>query len=289
MHTFIPFGTGKETIGRWMGGINITPALTFDEARYLSQYLMTWHFAYPSRDLDGLYCIHQDREKEEQSKVPGQQYSILKEKQEAVPSLIAPLILGSNDWSKKTQINTIGVKTHIKGVKHAASWILFMIEHFFKKDAYAKHLFVDTFGEFKDHVCNGKLIYLDDSKNDACTAIVVENNNVSSFGVLKTYYTKINDGFRELEYPFLAKTKSDMSAEYRLKKEGLSMPSSKIMEEQDKKIKMKDLWLNLDKATYQVMKPEIFIPERLKIEYEEYYMENNIPEAQSTQIAMAKF
>lgn len=279
MHTFIPFGVGKETTGTWMGGINITPALTFEEANFLSRYLMTWHFADKKRDLEGLYVIHNDKQREiDEVLSNGKIIKIPKEAQEYVPSFVSPLILGSNNWNKKSVVNTIGVKTHIVSLKHSASWILFLIEHFFKKDAYAKHLFSDSFGDFKDHVCNGVLLYQDSSKSNACTVIKVEDNVVSSFGVKKTYQMEIDDGFTMRTMPYYAKD-AYVPIDYLFKKEGLKAPSANVRKAQDEKIKIKDVWKNIEKDSciYAVAKPTINLPEKFLIEYEQYYMDNTIP------------
>lgn len=288
---FIPFGQGKVTNDSWDGVIEITPALSFREASYLANYLMTWHFAYPEKDLDGLYGIHNDKDKELVSTERGASFTVNKEKQEHVPSLICPLVLGSTSWDKKNVINAIGIKTQIKGLQYAGSWVLFLIEHFFKENAYAKHLFYDTFGNFQNHVCNGSMVYLDESRGNACIEILVKDNKVKTRGIKKKYMAKVNNGFYEEEHPIFLRTVDDSSAIKDLKIIGGTLPPRKELLEQDKKITIKELHKNVDieKAIYTVREASIHISEKLKIEYEQYYMENSIPALDIQNVKITKF
>lgn len=294
MSTFIPFGSGKVKEENWIGHIEISPPLNFREATYLANYLTTWHFSYPEKELDGLYGVHSDKEIELSGITKDGSYLVKKVKQDNVPSLISPLILGSNNWDKKNVINAIGMKTHIKGLRYTGSWVMFLIEHFFKKDAYAKHLFYDSFGKFQEHVCNGSMLYMDSTRGNSCVEINVVNNIVSQRGVKKKYIGKINDGFSNIDYPIFLKHSEDRSALTEMKKLGVldAFPSEKSLKDQDKVMKMKDIQKNLqyDNAKYMVFAPEITITEKLKIEYEQYYMENNIPAAQDESLGpLAKF
>lgn len=277
---FIPFAAHNIKHTDWIGSIEISPPLTLKEASYLSKYLNTWHFKYSNKTLEGLYGVHEDKKIEEGETTNNGSYLIRKSKQDTVPSLIAPLVLGSNDWNKQNVVNCIGLKTHIKGLGHSASWILFLIEHFFKKDAYAKHLFKDTFGEFPNHVCNGSILYRDASRDGACTEIKVVNNYVTQVGIKKTYMLKQNDGFKDIDYPVFLRSILENS-EKELRKIGFPncYISEKSLKEQDHKMKIKDILKNVayEAALYKVFTPEITITDNLRIEYEQYYMDNEIP------------
>jgi hypothetical protein len=175
----------------WIGYIKIEPPLAKEESDYLCSYLSTWHFNEPKEEFNGLYGVHSNRELEANVSIDNSSNKttlIKKNKQPLVPSLIAPIVLGYVNNSK--EVNALGIRASYKSSFAAPVWFSFLIEHFFKTDSIAKHLFYEAFINFYDHTLNGEIIYK--NHQGSITNISISQNKVTTYdiGIPMTLYGK---------------------------------------------------------------------------------------------------
>lgn len=182
----------SETV---MGEVTIFPALSPLEKEFLNMFLDKYHFRSNYSIDQGIYDFykptsHNDTVTNKDKLLGDQQFFIIFQKavenvstdilmkDKLTPSFSCPLAvsINSNDYNTDRLIlkNKHPDKTNI------ANWLVFLIEHFFKKDCIAKTLYPEKFNFLEEHNLNGVIfqkinIMMNSQK------IEVKNNEVNVF------------------------------------------------------------------------------------------------------------
>lgn len=171
----------QETV---LGTISVDPPFSKEEVQFLDAFLKTHHYAeLNSFDL-GLYktdnpsytkCqLANDSSFLEKFK-QGVDALTNKKTQEFVPSLTCPLVIIQN--TKTHEFDSISINNKHELRTHSAEWLVFMIEHFFKKDAFAKIINPNHFNFLHHHILNGQ-IWQKAGKTWNAQQIVAINNEI---------------------------------------------------------------------------------------------------------------
>lgn len=173
----------QETV---LGEIKISPALSPKEAEYLNLFLNTHHYIDTTQNNFGLYSTNLKPPQEYLDNKPqdGQFIQhfrkvvdalISNQAQEFVPSLSSPLLILKNPVTDSYDSITIN-RTHVTR-QASARWFVFIIEHFFKKNALAKLICPEKFSFFIPHDLNGE-IWVKAGRTWDTQKIIVSKNEV---------------------------------------------------------------------------------------------------------------